>query len=203
MMGFSKMIYYHYIFYATNCAQPMKKHFFFIVFFSFLIISSQAQTNGHKKSSSGLKSVPASHRTGWSVADKEEFMRTCTAELQWRADSAKAYCSCMLQKIEIIYPVAADADALTSEKAIKLAKECLKEMMPKSTWTAAERKSFMTSCKEKAALALGEAKAEKYCDCVLQKVEIVYPSPLDSDKITQEEITKWAKECLKNDQHSK
>lgn len=69
----------------------------------------------------------ASYASGWSSSEKETFMSTCVdkAKAGMGEAGAKNYCSCMLGKIEEIYPNAADAGKLDQAKMTDLAKECL------------------------------------------------------------------------------
>jgi hypothetical protein len=66
---------------------------------------------------------------------------------------------------------------------------------PKSLWTSADRKAFMTSCVPSTKMPEAEGKA--YCSCMLEKIEKVYLDPATIEKeMKQDVIQKWAQECL-------
>jgi hypothetical protein len=67
----------------------------------------------------------------------------------------------------------------------------------KSGWSDAEKKTYMDACEGKAAEALGAEKAKEYCACTQEKMEAKYPNAKDVEKITADEITKMAEECMK------
>ena len=66
---------------------------------------------------------------GWSVAERNQFITTCTngAAMSMGQDKAKDYCSCMAQKLEAKYPNYTDANKLTSQspEIITMAQGCL------------------------------------------------------------------------------
>ena len=73
-----------------------------------------------------------------------------------------------------------------------------------SGWPQAERDAFITNC-EREAMAEGKISssvAQNYCDCMLNKMETLYPDILDAAKLTEEEfqspsMEKMAKDCLR------
>ncbi len=60
-------------------------------------------------------------------------------------------------------------------------------------WTDKDRETFMNSCTKDLP---AEMNPEKYCGCVLEKLEAEYPNPKDV-KVEDEKMSKWAEECLK------
>jgi hypothetical protein len=44
---------------------------------------------------------------------------------------------------------------------------------------------------------MGEEKATKYCDCMLGKLETKFPNAVDAQKMTIEDMTSLAKDCIK------
>lgn len=67
--------------------------------------------------------------SGWSSADKEQFVKDCTAGASsMGAQKAKDYCECMLPKIQKKYPTVAEANKITTADAemTEMAKECVK-----------------------------------------------------------------------------
>lgn len=75
----------------------------------------------------GEVSKSTGYSSGWAAKEKETFMSTCVDKAKdgMGETQAKNYCSCMLGKIEEMYPNAADATNLDQAKMTTLAKECL------------------------------------------------------------------------------
>lgn len=116
-------------------------------------------------------------------------------------DTARFYCYCMQEKIEIKYPDTADMNKLTTTELSK--PEWKKEINAclNGTWPAAEREGFLNSCIEQAS-SLSTEQARNYCECMLYKVEKLYPNTSDLTKITDETLKseawqKLIKGCLK------
>ena len=158
-----------------------------VLFFS--VTSLCAQTGGEKK--------------GWPSNDRYTFIADCigTAKKNMSSDTARFYCYCMQEKMELKYPNFADANKITAKELsssewIKEIKSCLT-----GTWPANERKEFLTSCVNSAKASLGETKATNYCECMMFKIEKLYPDPNDAAKITGEDFKtdywqKLIKGCL-------
>lgn len=113
-------------------------------------------------------------------------------------DSARHYCTCMLEKVEKMYPVAADAAKITAADFEtptwkKMIRECLT-----GQWGSKDRSDFMTNCVDAAKASLGESKAQSYCECMLYKVEKAYPIAADAGKLTAEVLAQpeWKKKVL-------
>jgi hypothetical protein len=68
--------------------------------------------------------------TGWDETNKTEFMEQCFvgAVKEFKKDTikAKAYCACMLSKIEDRYPVPDSAGTMSYNDMTILARACLK-----------------------------------------------------------------------------
>jgi len=66
----------------------------------------------------------------WTEKDRSEFYSGCVSNAQTNKDitNAKAYCSCLLQKVVAKYPNANDAKYIRYDSTIRqLAKDCLKQ----------------------------------------------------------------------------
>ena len=160
-------------------------------------LQHQKSVSAQKTSFEGVKNTSQSSGTiSWSAEDQKIFMNSCVEALDWSQDSAKQYCSCMMEKIAKIYPNSSDANQLNEAKTLELAKQCIADMNIRSQWTKVDRKEFMDNCVPKAAESLGRQKAETYCSCALVKAEKQYPNPSDVSNVKQEQLNKWAKECL-------
>ncbi len=62
-------------------------------------------------------------------------------------------------------------------------------------WSDDEQKAFMDNCTPGASENPG-IDAEKYCSCMLEKIMDEYPKAVDADKMTMEEMTDMAKDCM-------
>jgi hypothetical protein len=144
-------------------------------------------------------------KSNWTPKDRTDFLTECVkaAKAGMSVDSARNYCYCMLEKIEVKYPLTEDAAKISEADLMspdwqKQVRECLV-----SNWTSAQRESFLNDCIKEAKKGISEDKALTYCDCMLFKVERKYPSHAEAQKLTAEELAKphWKKEivgCLNN-----
>lgn len=133
----------------------------------------------------------------WSASERATFVKSCVDGLGWSKDSSEAYCNCAADKVEKMYPTAADVEKLTDAQATDMAKECLKLNSFGTTWTESERKTFMDNCVGKTEEEKAGGANDGYCKCMLDKIEKLYPNPIDAGNITSEQMTTWAKECKK------
>jgi hypothetical protein len=185
----------------------MRKQFLFII--AILLVSFTVTAQTTKSKTTQQKAKPVAKKTtiktkqsstigstGWSAEEKTVFLDACIKEMNWSKDSSAMYCSCMLSKIEKLYPTAIASEKMTQEKALELAKECLTGGEP-SRWTAKERTEFATQCEATASKSLGADKAKSYCSCMLVKIEKQFPNPVDVAEMTQETVSRWAEECRK------
>ena len=155
----------------------MNKQYIFSVLLScFFVTSLIGQTTGEKK--------------GWPSSERNTFITECigTAKKNMSTDSARFYCYCMQEKMETKYPDFADASKITSKDLaspewIKEIKSCIG-----STWTKNDHEEFVTSCINSAKASLGESKAKSYCECMMFKIEKIYPNANDAAKITAEDF---------------
>jgi hypothetical protein len=126
---------------------------------------------------------------GWASSERASFISECTrtAKASMSEDSARHYCYCMEEMMEIKYPNSGDAGKITKEELQspewkKLINNCLTE----SHWNTKNRESFLSDCVNSAKTNLGDTKAKSYCECMLFKVEQHYPNPQDAGKLTPE-----------------
>ena len=66
---------------------------------------------------------------------------------------------------------------------------------PGVRWDMKDQNDFIENCVENAKTGIGEAKARKYCDCMLEKVMKRYPDVNDTEEMTMGETVELAKEC--------
>ena len=145
----------------------------------------------------------AGEKKGWPSSERYSFITECigTAKKNMSGDSARFYCYCMQEKMEAKYPDVKDASKITAKELssaewVKEIKSCIG-----GTWTAKEREEFVTSCINSAKASLGETKSKNYCECMLFKIERIYPNSDDAAKITAEDFKtdywqKLIKGCL-------
>src|SRR5687767_4901523 len=168
----------------------MNKHYILSALLScFLVTSLIGQTTGEKK--------------GWPSSERNAFITECigTAKKNMSADSARFYCYCMQEKIEAKYPDTADANKITetelsSPEWVKEIRSCIG-----GTWTKIDHEEFVTSCVNSAKASLGETKAKSYCECMMFKIEKIYPNANDAGKLSAEDFKtehwqKLIKGCL-------
>ena len=55
-----------------------------------------------------------------------------------------------------------------------------------SLWEKEHRKVFMETCMDGLKDVTTKKIAKNYCACYMQRLEQVYPNPIDADKLTQE-----------------
>lgn len=67
----------------------------------------------------------------------------------------------------------------------------------KSGWTSAQKDEFIKTCTSAASGSMGEQKAKDYCSCMEPKVEAKYPKAEDAGKMSTDEATTMAKDCVK------
>jgi hypothetical protein len=128
-------------------------------------------------------------KKGWPSAERYGFITSCIREAKsnMSEDSARFYCYCMLDRVEKKYPTIEEASKITETDMQSAAwqkdiKECLG-----GYWGSAEREAFLSNCISSAQKGgIGEEKSKSYCGCMLYKVEIRYPNPLDAEKLTPE-----------------
>lgn len=66
------------------------------------------------------------------------------------------------------------------------------------SWSSADKTMFMKTCTDAAAAkGMSVSKAKDYCSCMLDKIEVAYPTSSEAGKMTINETTEMAKECLK------
>jgi hypothetical protein len=173
----------------------MKKICFLLFVASFFMIN---QTCGQ---ADPVAPPPTTVKKGWPSPQRATFISECVkvAKNSMSEDSARHYCYCMEEKMEIKYPDYQDADKITKEELQsaewkKLINNCLTE----SHWDTKNRETFLTDCVNSAKTNLGDSKAKSYCECMLYKVEQHYPNPQDAGKLTAEKLAspEW-KEIVK------
>lgn len=184
----------------------MIKHIFLLSFSLALVTIAGAQakpkvivkkTTVQQKVRVDANDTTITAKGGWTAAEQKSFLGSCVKSSNMGEEKGTVYCNCMLAKLMKLYPKASDASAMSQEKMIDLAKECLgTNRRGDSVWTANERTVFLRECTTNAVKSMGPAKTKTYCNCMLGKIEKAFPNPADTGKMTEEELNKWAAECL-------
>jgi hypothetical protein len=135
---------------------------------------------------------------GWPSKERYAFISECikAAQKGMSEDTARYYCYCMIFKMEKKYPTVEAAaglteDQLTSPEWQKEIQACLQ-----GYWSSKDRNDFLQECIGSAKTGLGEEKAKNYCECMLYKVETLYPDTAKAaEELTEEKLNSpaWKK----------
>lgn len=148
-------------------------------------------------------SAQTGEKKGWPSEERYSFLSECikSAMPALSRDSARFYCFCMLEKVEAKFPDIEDASKITDDELAK--PEWQKEIVEclSGTWSGENREAFLSNCVRVATENVGEKKAQSYCECMLFKVEKMYPKEEDAAKISEEDLTsefwkKMVKSCM-------
>jgi hypothetical protein len=163
----------------------MNKNFLpFLLAANFISLSVFAQQAGENK--------------GWPSAERYSFISSCinTAKSSMSEDSARFYCYCMQEKVEIKYPTIEIAATITEDDMNSPAWQKDIKVCLAGFWSTEERETFLSNCKSSAtAGGISEERSKSYCECMLYKVEVRFPNPLDAEKLTPEVLAtpEWKK----------
>ncbi len=140
----------------------------------------------------------AGERKGWPSIERYSFISECIREAKagYSEDTARFYCYCMQERVETKYPGIEEAAKISeadmqSETWKKDIRSCLGGF-----WGTSEREAFLTECMGSAQKAgVSEEKSKTYCECMLYKVEIKFPNPIDAGELTEEKLNspEWKK----------
>jgi hypothetical protein len=143
-------------------------------------------------------------KKGWPSSERYSFISECikTAKASMSEDSARSYCYCMQEKMEIKYPTVDEASKITAEDLQSAAwKKEINSCLGTAKWDSAYRAGFMSQCVAAARKSMEEQKAKKYCECMMFKIESKFPNTADVEKLTAEKLStpEWKKkiqDCL-------
>lgn len=74
-----------------------------------------------------------------------------------------------------------------------------KEVVPvdrNGAWGKSDRFVFLENCVNSAKTTMGDEKANEYCSCVLEMVEIKYPNAKEATALSVNDMMEMAKTCL-------
>ena len=149
--------------------------------------------------------IACNNSSGWSAADRNDLINSCTqgATQNMGAEKAKAYCTCMQQKLEVKFPNPKDAGKITAEtmqtpEMKVMVASCLggdntnnnnptgnplgnpngntNNNNTAGNWTQAQHDQYVQGCAATAQQSQGmtSQQAISYCDCMTRKVEQKY-----------------------------
>jgi hypothetical protein len=154
-----------------------------LVLICFAALQSSAQT-GEKK--------------GWPSKERYAFISECikAAQKGMSEDTARFYCYCMIFKMEEKYPTVEEAATISEDKLAS--PEWQKEIQAclQGYWSSKDRNDFLKDCINSAKDGLGADRAKNYCECMLYKIEVMYPdSGKAAEELTEEKINSpdWKK----------
>lgn len=141
---------------------------------------------------------------GWNDDRKSDFTVNCEKGLMNNPEiDAKSYCSCMLDKVMDKYPDGVDPQKMDIDWMLKEAQNCLGNDAPPledeimeeaNVWDEINKSTFIGQCRED--MAALDIDTEAYCDCMLEKIIVKYPTPLDAANIDQNWMETVAEECM-------
>ncbi len=141
---------------------------------------------------------------GWPSKERHAFITSCIQEAAkgMSEDTARFYCYCMQANVEAAYPTVEEAEKIqdtlfTNPEWQKKINVCLTGF-----WNSPDRSTFLTECINSSKAGLGVEKAKSYCECMLYKVEVMYPRSADAataltaEKLASPEWKKYIRSCL-------
>jgi hypothetical protein len=158
------------------------------------------------------KTTNFSSNGDWSDADIRSFNKQCLESMDNNEEVANKVCPCALEKFKEKYSSLAEMDKKSTEaEGKRIGEECVAEVkgeignnntgLANNGWPEVEKTSFTKNCVTNA-MAGGQTKlvAEGYCDCMLSKMQQLYPDINDAGKLTEAQINriaaKYAAGCL-------
>jgi len=130
----------------------------------------------------------------WESENKNGFIDSCVGEASsaMGENGAIQYCACMLDKIMNVYSDPGEADNMTTDEIMPMATECVETL---GVWEDPIKNEFLKSCIDTGKEDLGEERATTYCNCMLNKLSVLFPDP-DKYEMTEGELQALAATCL-------
>jgi len=134
----------------------------------------------------------------WSNSDIRSFNEQCLTTVNNNEEIAKSFCPCLLEKFQNKYSSLAEMDRKASEEEGKsVAEECMALIKGNNDnntnvsrgWPQSEKDAFISNCVTNAmAKGNGRSLAQNYCDCMLNKMETLFPDINDAARLTDEDL---------------
>ena len=149
----------------------------------------------------------------WTETEKTKILKDCVASFdESQSALANQICPCLLGKMEEKYTSFNDADTRSSEAEIKsFTLQCKDEVSGNNGnnnnsmtggWSGNDINEFVSTCVSSAVQqGMSQDLSQKYCSCMQQKLEQMFPDPKDAGNITEEQMNtpsmqEIAKRCL-------
>ncbi len=153
----------------------------------------------------------------WSSSDVKKFNDECQSSLEKEGVEGTMItqiCSCWFDKVKRKYETFKEADSDHSGAHEQMIKDCISKIANAANqngnnddgnnnmsggWSSSDRNSFVKDCKSTAVEKVGEAGANRYCNCMLGKLEGMYSTYSEANRklgnATQEQINSLAEDC--------
>lgn len=140
--------------------------------------------------------------SNWSSADVEKLNLQCEETFKDDPEKGRLICPCLTEKFRKQYSSYADMDAHTSyDEGKKFGTQCREEVLGNNNtntnantnagngWPQSERDGFISSCVTNA-MKKGQSRSvsQSYCDCMLNKMEALYPNINDAALLSEAEV---------------
>lgn len=152
------------------------------------------------------------NKGSWSSEDITSFNQQCLQTLNNNRELSDKFCPCLLSKMQKKYASLSEMDTKsTEEEGRQMGEQCKTELNLTSNnddrkssvsgWPQNERDDFITEC-VRSAVKNGQRKAvaSSYCECMLEKIEALYPDINDAGRLSKSEIErvmmKYRNGCL-------
>ncbi|MCX6316166.1 MAG: hypothetical protein NTW29_02670 [Bacteroidetes bacterium] len=172
-------------------------------------LGSDSKDKGDKEDKEDSKNTGYSE-SAWSASDIKKLEDQCAETFKDRPEEGAKMCPCLIEKFSKLYSSYAEMDRKTSfEEGKRLGNECRKELGGNSgevsntgsNWPQSEKDGFISSCVG-SAMKKGKSRAvsQSYCDCMLNRIESLYPDYKQASNLTDAEvdriIEKYKDGCL-------
>lgn len=208
----------------------MKKLLVLLMAFTFFVVScnnnktaKNQNTNNRDKDDYGKndnvnnadenKTNDNSGNGSWTETDKNKFLKECVGLFdESQASLANKICPCVLEKMEKEFTSYSEADSKGGEAAgQRITLQCKEQIIGNngnnnnsvaSSWSSNDITEFINNCVSTAVQGgMSQELSQKYCSCMQQKFEQMFPDPKDVGNITEEQMnspsmTEIAKKCL-------
>lgn len=156
------------------------------------------------------ENITGNNESGWTDEQQQQSIKECLTEVRDNLgeETGKAYCECALKKAMNKYSSYDEANKSgTDEEGKIIGEQCAKELgitttnndNNGSTWSKNDESRFMNDCESTARQNVGAARANQYCDCMLQKVKKIFSSYTEADRgllqMPKEELDAMVNEC--------
>jgi len=139
----------------------------------------------------------------WSSSDISDFTNECVnaaVKKGLEKSTSQTYCNCMLRKLTTQYPDKNDAAKIDMESPVikAMIEDCggVATQNPSTSsssqgWSRKQELDFVNGCVREAKNGgMEDLDAQSYCDCMQYKIEKLYPSFADANKLSEADLKK-------------